>query len=276
MKVNTLFIALLVPCFAFAQQDSTLTTKPQDTTTNKQEQKSSNKEKYIHKKNNIKVNLSGFAFNNYNITYERALSNHFSISLGYNYIPNGTFPFLDQLKNNINDANTAIGNVTLGGYAITPEVRWYAGKGLRGFYVAPYVRMSSFDVVFPGSYTITYNAPITNTPTTQTFNVTFSGTMKATSAGMMFGIQERLGSSMTLDIWLIGGSYSGTTNRLNGIINPPLPNADAQAQMENKLNSINAGPYQITGKVPTLSTAYVDITNWYGIRGLGITLGVKF
>ncbi|MFV7878571.1 hypothetical protein, partial [Enterococcus faecium] len=103
-------------------------------------------------------------------------------------------------------------------------IRWYTGKGLRGFYFAPYARVSSYDLVAPGNYTITYKAPITNVNTTQTYNVTFDGTMKATSVGLMMGVQERIGSSVNLDIWIIGVNYSGTTNRLNGIITPALPN----------------------------------------------------
>src|SRR6266496_824276 len=80
-------------------------------------------------KNVIKVNLAGIAFKNFHFIYERSITNHFSISLGYRFMPKGEVPFKNQLEKAIDDTAVNISSFKMGNSAITPELRFYFGKG---------------------------------------------------------------------------------------------------------------------------------------------------
>jgi hypothetical protein len=255
------FLLALLPVLSFAQH--------------------TNEEIYNSKKNNIKMNLSGLAFNNYSFTYERQVAKKISVSLGYNFIPQGDLPYQQQITDAINDdPNIKFDPFQFGGYALTPEIRFYFKEGMRGFYVAPYAKYSSFDVIFPGSYTI----PDPSSPSNKlTYKGTFSGNMHALSAGLLLGIQQRVGKNITIDFWLIGVNYSGTTNHLDGVITPGLETDAEKKAVQARFNQIDGGPFKIVATVTGTpapnspsTTASLDITNWYGVKALGINIGFKF
>ncbi|HWK07698.1 MAG TPA: DUF3575 domain-containing protein [Puia sp.] len=220
------------------------------------------------KLNDIKTNITSPVVNNYHLTYERSLSKTVAVSLGIGYMPKGNLPFKDQFKKQINSDKVDLDQFQMGNFAITPECRFYLGKGyLHGFYIAVYGRYASFNVT----------APIQFTHDDESTGVAlFDGKINSFSGGMLFGMQYTLWKILVLDIMLIGGHYgscSGTMNANN--INPPL-SATEQQSLQDNINTINAKPYHITGQVTSSTTAWMKASGpWAGIRS-GINLGIRF
>ncbi|GGA91673.1 DUF3575 domain-containing protein [Puia dinghuensis] len=220
------------------------------------------------KLNDLKLNVTSLAINNYHLTYERALTHHVALGLGVRYMPKGSLPFEKQFKKSVKSDKVNFDEFQLGNFAVTPECRFYMGKGsMHGFYISVYGRYASFDVTAPIEYT-------TNSGTTET--VLFDGKVNSYSGGVMFGMQYTLWKVVVLDIMLIGGHYgscSGTINANN--INPPLSAQDQQS-LQNNINTINAKPFNITGQVISSTQAVIKASGpWGGIRS-GINLGVRF
>ena len=109
-------------------------------------------------KNIIKTNIFGDAISNFNLTYERSLLKKMSFSVGVRYMPKMGMPQFvkDKVESTIDNKNVRISDFQMGNFAITPEVRFYLGRGkMRGFYIAPYVRYASFDLQVPMTYDYT-------------------------------------------------------------------------------------------------------------------------
>jgi hypothetical protein len=222
-------------------------------------------------KNVIKVNLSSLVVKNFHFIYERTITNHFSVSLGYRYMPNGEVPLKSQLEKAIDDPNINISSFRMGNSAFTPEVRLYLGKGrMNGFYIAPYARFATFDVTVPVQY---QNSSFPS----QNREALFSGKVKSTSGGLMFGVQRNLLKFLKLDIWMIGGHYGtcdGTLNATN--INPPM-DASERADLDNELSNLDVEPFKASGQSTSATSAFVTVSGpWVGVRIMGITVGLKF
>src|ERR1700712_1269142 len=107
------------------------------------------KEKVKHQMNFVKFNLMGIALKNYSFTYERILTKTISLSASYRFMPTGKIPFAGTLAKAADDddvdTKNTIENLRIGNYAITPELRFYLGKGYgKGFYIALFYRYASF------------------------------------------------------------------------------------------------------------------------------------
>jgi hypothetical protein len=233
----------------------------------------------------FKVNLSSIALGNYSLSYELRLANKVSFSLGYRFMPKGAIPFSSNLQDAAGTNSDINFNLfQMGNYAVTPEFRFYAHKNMRGFYMAPYARYASFDVTLPVKYSVTQSGQTINE------NALFNGTITSFSGGLLFGTQHNLGKHVVIDIWIIGIHAGSSNGLLNATFSPPLSNAAAPPGYKNPVQSlqaaidgINAEPFKITGKVNldpgglTASTATLNSSGpWYGIRGLGINLGIRF
>jgi hypothetical protein len=238
-------------------------------------------------KNIIKVNLSSILLNNYNITYERQVGKHVSISLGYRYMVNGDLPYQAQIKDNLKFDNIDIGNFKMGGYALTPEIRFYLSSKhiMKGFYIAPYARYSNFDVTAPVTYTTSVIVPPNPVPQSFSKTAPFTGNITAFSGGIMLGMQYNLGKHAVIDIWLIGAHYGSSNGDARATFSPalsatpPAPGYDSEQQsLQKAINNIKADPFTVTGKVdPSGTFATLNSTGpWVGIRALGINLGIRF
>ena len=62
--------------------------------------------------------------------------------LSYRYMPKSNIPFENQLTKLIDNPDVTVNRFQAGGYAITPEFRFYAHKNMVGFYMAPYARFA--------------------------------------------------------------------------------------------------------------------------------------
>lgn len=258
---KTVFVLLILPCIINAQSINESKPKEPAKTT----------KVYPAGKNIFNMNLSSLAFNNFSFTYERLIANKVSLSLNYRFMSKSGLPYQDKIKSLFNNPGINFNHFQLGNYAITPELRLYAHKNMRGFYIAPYARYASFDLTIP----VKYNPTQSGAPPEE---ANFSGTITSFSGGLLLGTQHNLGKHIIIDIWIIGahfGSSSGTLNTDN--INPPLTTQQQKDALQSAIDGINASPFKVTGKVTSATTAYLDASGpWLGVRGLGINLGIRF
>jgi hypothetical protein len=224
--------------------------------------------------NIIKANLSSLAFGNYHVTYERSIAKKLSLSVSYRFMPKTSVPFASSLQDLINNPDVKITSMQLGNNAITPELRIYLGTGkMKGFYIAPYARFANFDVRVP----LAYDNP--SIPGAKK-EITFDGSIKSTSAGLMIGMQKQIAKKLVLDIWFIGGHYGSSNGTINAInVGTPL-NASEQSALQSELDNLknNGGPFKFEGKVNAAGTG-AEITStgpWAGVRGAMISLGFRF
>lgn len=223
--------------------------------------------------NIIKANLSSLAFGNYHVTYERSIAKKLSLSVSYRFMPKTGIPYASQLQDMIKLDNVKVAGITMANTAITPELRIYLGTGkMKGFYIAPYARFASFDLAVPISYDA--GSGIKK-------DVTFEGTIKSTSAGLMIGMQKQIAKKLVLDIWFIGGHYGSGSGTINATINPPLANApfDERAALQTELNKLKdaGGPFKFEGTVTSNTNAVIKSDGpWAGVRGAMISLGFRF
>jgi Protein of unknown function (DUF3575) len=222
-------------------------------------------------KNIIKTNLTSYALNNYNLTYERSLFKRMSISVGFRYMPKTSVPFQSEIEKAIDNKDIKVADFQMGNTAITPEFRFYFGLGkMKGFYIAPYARFASFDIQAP----ILYDDNSGNKK-----EVFFNGTIKSISGGVLLGVQKHILKKLVLDIWIIGGHYGNSDGTLNAdMTKNPIPYSDIP-NLQAKLDDIqvNSGPFKFTGKVNSTTSADIFSTGpWAGIRALGLSLGVRF
>ena len=152
------------------------------------------KEKKVnHQMNFVKINLTSIALKNYAFQYERVITKPISVALSYRFMPTSKMPFAGTLSNSIGDddpeAKQTIENLRMSNYAITPEVRFYLGKGYgKGFYIALFYRYASFTFEHVPFH---YN---------DNESLDLSGKLTSNTGGIMFGAQWPLGKHFCLDL----------------------------------------------------------------------------
>jgi len=224
-----------------------------------------------NKMNILKMNLSSLVLKNYHFIYERGLTKHISVSIAYRIMPKSEVPLKNELENIIDDPDVNVSSFKMGNSAFTPELRFYLGKGtLSGFYLAPYARFATFDVTVP----VKYNS--SSFPGTK-YEALFSGKVKSTSGGLLMGVQHSIFKKLVLDLWIIGGHYGSCDGTLNATnINPPMTPAE-RADLDDQLNTIDAGPFNIKGHTTSNTSAIITADGpWAGIRSAGLTVGFRF
>ena len=247
MKRSILFL-LLLPIVTIAQEKKAETALP---------------------KNILRANLSSLVLKNYHFTYERALTRKLSLSLSYRWMPKSSLPFKDYFDNNVSGSALQFNSIQTGNSAITPELRFYLGKGnLKGFYLAAYARFATFDATTP----ITYSSSGTG-PSDKTGD--FIGRVTSTSGGIMLGWQFNLSKRLVMDLQLIGGHFGSCTGNLD--LKPIVPlSAQEITSLQNSLNGIKVDPFDIKTTV-NAAGANIQVTGpWAGIRGGNIGIGFRF
>lgn len=234
-------------------------------------------------KNAIKINLSSLAFRNYHLQYERQLAKKLSLNLGFKYMPDGNLPLEDLIRDFFSEIFDNdfidIGKFTAGSFSITPELRWYLGKrAMKGFYIAPYARYSSYDLGLPVKYT--YDSDPTPVVNNVTKTGIFNGKVTSFSGGIMLGTQFNLGKRIVLDIWWIGGHYGSSSGdlTLNSVLATQEERDAVQAVLDDPDNMERVKPFEYKRTAPVTATGTkIESTGpWAGIRALGINLGFRF
>ena len=237
-----------------------------------------NAQKLIGGDHILKTNLSSDALKNYNLTFEKNILPFVSLSASYRTMPKSTLPLKGLAKKFIKSDDINFDNFQVGNTALTFEGRFYLGiQKMSGFYIAPYTRFANFDLSIPVNYS--YNSISTTTlqPIVENKTATLEGTIRSQSVGVYVGMQFQLATKLVLDFWMIGGHYGSSNGKLEFT---PLPGAkfpaEAQAALQKNLNDIKANPFKIKATV-TSTGAVADMEGpWAGIRGAGLTLGLRF
>ena len=227
--------------------------------------------------NILKTNLSADAINNYNLTYEKSINHFISLSVNYKSMPLSKLPLKSIAKKFIDNPAIDFDNFKIGNTTITFEGRFYLGLSkMSGFYIGPYIRYGNYDLSVPASYTYTpdkiFPAEIVK-PITAV--ATLDGTVRTQSYGAHVGMQFQLLTKLVLDISFIGGHYGTSTGKLE--FSPPggFPKP-AQDALKQVLDNTKADPFKFKSTVDT-NKATVDMEGpWWGLRGLGIGLGLRF
>ena len=248
-----------------------------------------NAQSLIGGKNIVKVNLTSLALGDYNFTYERKILPHITASLGISKLPTRNLPFKSQIQDYTKSSFIDYDNATVGNFTITPELRLYLIGAGHGLYVAPYGRYTSMDLFVPLKYDVDLTKP--GQPAlsgVQHEKASFSGTVHATSGGLMVGTQFQLLTKVVLDIWIVGAHYGSCDGDLTATYTPldqSHPNSQI-SKAENKgiqdaLNTLDPSPFKVKGTLnpnaPTTNTADIRVSGpWVGVRALGINVGIRF
>ncbi|MET0463178.1 MAG: DUF3575 domain-containing protein, partial [Chitinophagaceae bacterium] len=164
------------------------------------------------KKNLLKLNLTGLIVKNYSLQYERILNRKTSVALSFRTMPTSGLPFrgfFQDITDNDPYTNQVIDNLRLSNIAITPEFRFYLGKGYgKGFYIAPFYRYAKFkseDLVFEYEHG------------NNTESIVLRGDQSSHTGGIQLGAQWLLGKSIALDWWILGPHYGAVNGNFTGI-----------------------------------------------------------
>jgi hypothetical protein len=234
--------------------------------------------------NILKTNLSADALQNYNITFERSINHFMSLSASYATMPKRNIPLQALAKQFIDNPNINFDNFQMANNAITLEGRFYLGlQKMSGIYIAPYARFGNLDLEIPLNYKYTYTpAPINGIAIpaqTVSASSTLTGSIRSQSVGAYFGMQYQLLTKLVLDFWIFGGHY-GTSN---GILQADLPAGTpsiiatpALNALKSAIDQTNAHPFQLKTTVAGNSIITNTDGPWAGIRGAGITVGLRF
>ena len=178
--------------------------------------------------NTVKTNITGIFLRNYSIQAERVINKSFSFNLQYRWMPEDDLPFKSYLEDNLdfdNDVEDFLASSKISGYAITPEIRWYVGKGFgHGFYISPYYRYSKFDLK---------SIPIYYTRDDDMEDIAIGTiTYKAHSFGLMFGAQWKINDRFVIDWWILGGHFGNSSGNLDVTSTYILSNTEQQLLQE--------------------------------------------
>ncbi|TZF82842.1 DUF3575 domain-containing protein [Pedobacter sp. BS3] len=218
------------------------------------------------KQNLVKMNVLALPLKTFSVQYERLLTRKISVGLGFSTMPKSGIPFKGTFKSLIDDEDTKeqIENLKTSNLTITPEVRFYLGKGnYQGFYIAPYARYTHFTAAVP------YNYDDENGDK-QTINL--DGKINAFSGGILFGAQWKLSKIVYLDWWILGGAYGTSKGDLVG--NKSLTPQEQQ-YLKESLDDID---------LPLVKTSYEVNDNgaklhidgpWANLRA-GLSVGIRF
>jgi hypothetical protein len=217
----------------------------------------------------IKWNVAALATKSYSFQYERAVGEKIAVAIGYRFMPKSGIPFKGTINNAVDDEQTerTINNFKTSNFAITPEVRFYMGKGVfQGFYLAPFVRYARYN----GEGPFQYDIPALN----QTESIFFKGGVNTFTGGLMVGAQWKLTKLLYLDWWIIGPSYGTANGDLSG---QKTLNALEQAEFKRQLDDfVNDLPLvKATAQVDG-NGANIHIKGpWAGARA-GLNIGFRF
>ncbi len=222
--------------------------------------------------NLVKVSITAPFVNNYNFQYERAIGRKISVGLGIHFMPKSELPFKSRLESLIDDDDVwqNVKNLNTSNFAITPEIRFYFGKGVfRGFYIAPFAKYATFTADMPFQFDV--ENPITHVTTKET--IPLDGKINTYTGGLLFGAQWKLSKLVYLDWWILGPNYGTSTGSING---RKTLSADEQNGLREQLKDLEDLPLVKTTSTVDGNGAKVDFDGpWAGLRA-GLNIGFRF
>jgi hypothetical protein len=232
--------------------------------------------KYL--KNNVKMNISSLALNNYSIFYERSISKKISFQAGYRYMPATKLSeitlskqVLKQLEAEGDDLKNELDKITASGNAITGEFRFYTGHkpGARGFYASLYGRYASFKVDYDYEYT----------SNSKPYMIPLKSDFHGIGAGLLLGMQFLIAKRIVLDVFMLGGHFGKLNGNASAMTDLSDMTDEEQAQLKSDLESL-----VVFGNSKLIKSAVVNDNGvkmtiqgpFAGIRMMGISLGFAF
>lgn len=226
----------------------------------------------------IKLNLSQIALTNISMQYEFAFHKNFSATVGGSYLIPRDIPsqFFTPSAN-----GSGYQLPKFGGWAVTPEIRFYPGKKVKhqaphGFYLAPYFRYSKYSV--NSAYVDIDSA------SGKRNNYDVKASYSGFTGGLMIGSQWIIGKHFSIDWWILGAGYGKAKFKINAESTDGNVNMSPQEQ-ENLKNDIRTnigelgsfGNGEVTVETTSNSaTATVKGLPMTSIRGFGLVLGFAF
>lgn len=225
-------------------------------------------------KNNtlIKVNLTSIPFKNYSFQLERTLSKTISLSVAYRIMPTGHLPFTSQIINlgqfEDQDEINIIENMNVGNFAITPEIRFYLGKGYgQGFYISVFFRHMELEL---NNISIDFEGENGGENT-----IDLTGDVKTNTAGILMGAQWSIGKHFCVDWWILGAHYGVGLGNINAVSDQLQLSQSEQDDIEQQLNDIDIPFSDATVDVAADRVSLKIDGPWAGIRA-GLSFGFKF
>lgn len=228
------------------------------------------KKKMPKKLNAVKLNLSSLLVNNIGIQYERALSPKIAVACQARYTMPGKLALSNAYGSIVNGDSILDGEIKLGGWAITPEFRFYPKHVLKGFYLAPYVRVRNISLDYPVSYKDDLG---------RQQSVLASGNINSFGGGLMIGSHFNLGKSVSLDWFILGLQFMSSKASFKATSSEslsPSEQSDLRAELD-KIRTdadflIKTFDYQVGANNFSVDGTFIAV----GLRGLGLNLGIRF
>ncbi len=216
--------------------------------------------------NMAKINISAFVLKGFGVQYERKIGKRTTIALGYSAIPTSTVAFKGFYERQIDNARVNIEDFKIGTSIFTPELKYYFGsKGaFHGFYMAPYIRISHYNIEGPVKY---------NSSTNVERIAIFSGSINSISGGILLGSNFKIGKKLYLDWWIIGGSLGKASGNVSA---KTALNQDEQDGLKDALNRTDIPLTSIESVVDANGAIVTSKGSIVGLRGLGINFGIRF
>lgn len=226
--------------------------------------------KSFHYENIVKINASSLIVKNISLQYERILHKRMSVALGLRFMPKTGLPFRGSIENAIDEEDEEtlkfVRETRAGGFAITPEFRYYVGAGYgKGFYLAPFARYERFNI--ESIYPFTDEDGMTQ-------DIDFKGHNSTIGIGLMIGSQFRLSERLTLDWWILGPYYTSNsiTLKASGF---SLSDDDTETLRES-LEDIELAWLKAEATVENTRAELKASGSFAAVRGFGLCLGFKF
>ena len=216
-------------------------------------------------KNMVKWNVLGLTSSTISLQYERLIAPKTSIATNINIMPKRSIPFFGTVEDIVKDkgAIDILKDVKMNAFSFTPEVRFYLGKeGMRGFYIAPFLRYDRFSIELPVEYI--YKE--------QLESVTINGNVGGFSGGLSFGAQWRLASQWYLDVTFVGLSYGFASGELTG---RRSLDAEEQAEVRKAMNDVELPVVKYTYEVKDDGVDVEIKGPWANVK-LALAVGYRF
>jgi hypothetical protein len=220
----------------------------------------------------IKMNLSQLAFRNLSFQGEFAFHPKISVAIGFSRLLERDLPgaFYDEME--------YFSWPSFGGYAVTPELRFYPGgsetkPAPNGFYIAPYLRYANYHV----TQTITYQEK----PGSQVYTGEVKSTYGGFNGGLMIGYQWIIAEHFSIDLWIIGFGYGKAKYTYSW----RAPGANMSIDEQNNIKALandNMDTFSLLGLKGEIDTTPNSVTlsvrglPMYSFRFLGLCLGAAF
>lgn len=224
------------------------------------------------KKNVLKLSATNLFFKNFDVQYERILNQKWSLAYAVRFQPLGNFPGQSTLERDVNTGNEVSDfdqeHFRTGSISLTPEVRYYFGKGFgHGLYLGAFTRYSRFR---SDDFTLNFKQA-----SGDILKLPLAGHFDTYSAGLVLGTQFSLSNRLTLDIFL-GGHFGQASGNVD-VSYSTLSTTDQQS-LQNILDNIQLKHLSEKAVHATVGPNRTDISIngfWAGYRG-GISLGFWF